>query len=138
MKEMSWVYGDGRTGDWMAYLGKSKDGQRLRLEYRFRYYKDDLAFDSKDVKNWYEGEMGDASAQSLERAVATINKIVELCKIQYGPAPECDFVLLECTPDDPKLLFELASRSWANVKVMDKEQAIAAGYGHLFEQEGKS
>ena len=30
------------------------EGSQWIMEYRFRYYKDDKVFDSKDVKNWYK------------------------------------------------------------------------------------
>lgn len=39
--------------DWLAAVTEVDDG--FLFQYRFRYYEDHKAFDSKDRKNWYEG-----------------------------------------------------------------------------------
>ena len=41
--------------DWMAAIREIEPEQKYELTYRFRYYKDDKAFDSDDKRNWYEG-----------------------------------------------------------------------------------
>lgn len=43
--------------DWMAAVNEIEPEAKYKLTYRFRYYKDDKAFDSEDKKNWYEGEV---------------------------------------------------------------------------------
>lgn len=42
------------TQDWMATVREVEPDARYELVYRFRYYKDDKAFDSQDEKNWYK------------------------------------------------------------------------------------
>jgi hypothetical protein len=39
--------------DWMAAVREIEPDEKYELTYRFRYYKDDKAFDSEDKKNWY-------------------------------------------------------------------------------------
>ena len=41
--------------DWMAAIREIEPDKKYELTYRFRYYKDDKAFDSEDKKNWYSG-----------------------------------------------------------------------------------
>jgi hypothetical protein len=41
--------------DWMAGLSELEAEKKYKLVYRFRYYKDDKVFESKDTKSWYEG-----------------------------------------------------------------------------------
>lgn len=38
--------------DWLCALYRDP-GECWTVLYRFRYYRDDKAFDSKDIKNWY-------------------------------------------------------------------------------------
>jgi hypothetical protein len=64
------------NGDWMAGL-QALDGGRFKLQYRFRYYKDDKAFDSDDKKNWYSGEGDDYGS-----AVRTLRMVAEALKQQ--------------------------------------------------------
>lgn len=48
---MWFLRGDGL--DFLASVFRDS-GQAFRCIYRFRYYKDDKVFDSKDKKSWYE------------------------------------------------------------------------------------
>ena len=43
--------------DWLAAVRVIEPDVKYELTYRFRYYKDDKAYDSEDKKNWYEGEV---------------------------------------------------------------------------------
>jgi hypothetical protein len=43
--------------DWLAAVSVIEPDVKYKLTYRFRYYKDDKAYDSEDKKNWYEGEV---------------------------------------------------------------------------------
>lgn len=47
------------------------------LVYRFRYFKDDKAFGSKDEKNWYafEGAPADSPDEMLEKLLDTVSKV---------------------------------------------------------------
>ena len=45
------------TQDWMAAVSEIEPDSKYELVYRFRYYKDDKAFDSEDKKNWYSGTL---------------------------------------------------------------------------------
>jgi hypothetical protein len=43
--------------DWLAAVREIEPDAKYELIYRFRYYKDDKAWDSADKKNWYKGEL---------------------------------------------------------------------------------
>jgi hypothetical protein len=43
--------------DWLCGLRELIPDEKYSLTYRFRYYKDEKAFDSQDEKNWYEAEI---------------------------------------------------------------------------------
>lgn len=40
--------------DWMAGLTEIEPESKYQIDYRFRYYEDDKAFDSKGRKSWYK------------------------------------------------------------------------------------
>ena len=107
-----WVYGfwyvDGDDKNWLACLSK-RDGS-WRLDYRFRYYRDDKAHDSDDKKSWYTGKMnGD---QPVEKILAAVGQAVAAIEKEYGN--KADFLSLECQGDDPKVFFEIGATSWGN------------------------
>lgn len=108
-----WFVGDGQSRDYFAKLFKA-DG-KWTLEYRFRYYADDQHHDSKDVKNWYTAKMRDDSPESLVLALASINRVVAALVPAFGHIS--DYVDLQCNEDDPKVMFELGSRDWCDIKL---------------------
>lgn len=60
-------------GDWMAGVSKTPDGQG-KVDYRFRYYKDDKVWDSQDSKHWYEAK------GPLSRIEALTERIFEMAQ----------------------------------------------------------
>jgi hypothetical protein len=115
----------GGNKDWMASLSK-KDGEPWKLHYRFRYYRDDLAFDSDDIKSGYTATAVDDSDESRDRLLGCLKTLVPMTEQNMGnPA---DFLLLDCRGDDPKVFFEFGSRPWSNIKMLSREEAIAQGY----------
>ena len=50
-----WFLSTTETSDWLAVVRELEPDTRYELIYRFQYYKDDKAFNSKDEKNWYQG-----------------------------------------------------------------------------------
>jgi hypothetical protein len=113
-----WFYGiwfvGGAESDWLAGIGKI--GNKWVLKYRFRYYNKDSTnpFDKKDEKSWYGFETPDDSEESLKKLVATTDTVAQLNEMKFGA--KVDFVLFQCDPSDPKLFFELGSRSWSHVE----------------------
>jgi hypothetical protein len=60
--------------------------QELNFEYRFRYYKDDLVFQSDDEKHWYGIKITDNTPQE---ALDKIRGMVEiLAKVSKRPLTE--------------------------------------------------
>lgn len=61
------------SGDWMVCVWNDQEDTQ-HLQYRFRYYVDDRAFDSSDEKRWYEASgpvMSDDAAINILRAAMT-------------------------------------------------------------------
>lgn len=79
-----WYMKIGDDQDWMAGLTKVEDG--LKLQYRFRYYKDDKVWDSKDEKRWYEGVLH----HPLETVLPVIRALVRHMRELDGDIPEED------------------------------------------------
>lgn len=115
----------GPNQDWMGSLTK-KDGEPWQMKYRFRYYADDKAFDSQNRKSGYTVTANDDTDKTRDHIVAGTNKLVEIIEERFQN--KADFVLLDCRGDDPKVLFEIGSRPWANMKMLSREEAIAQGY----------
>jgi hypothetical protein len=63
------------NGDWMAGIN-AQDGGGFKLTHRFRYYRDNEAWDSKDEKRWYSGEIDDL-AKGIEAVRLIVQKLKE-------------------------------------------------------------
>ncbi len=107
---------DGQS-NFLATLWK-KEG-KWQLEYRFRYYVDNKAHDSKDRKDWYTAIMPDDSEKSLSKALASMVSVELEGPLALAYAP-FEFIEMKCEDSDPKFFFELASRPWAQVKRAEK------------------
>jgi hypothetical protein len=125
MEDANWIYGiwfvgDGVAADWLCQLFR-RPGMWI-LEYRFRYYSAESQdpFDDKDRKSWHAFRSPDDSIASRDKMVSSTNKLLPLIEARIGSAAE--FVLLDCAPDDPKLMFELGSRPWCHMKVEEPRQ----------------
>ena len=75
------AYGDG-SADWQMTVTRKDDGS-FDIVYRFRYYKDNKAWDSQDEKNWYRytAKPGEKQATVMQncRKVAA-----EVARVQHG------------------------------------------------------
>lgn len=60
------------AGNWLAQL--AREGDKLVLTYRFRWYRDDRVYDSQDNKSWFRAE-----TKSLD-----IGRGVEAARRLYG------------------------------------------------------
>jgi len=72
-------------GDWMGTL--QRDGERLKLICRFRWYRDDKTFDSEDEKRWYEVTLG--AHWSVSAAIESVRDLV-----RKMPAKEAHWELI--------------------------------------------
>ena len=57
--------------DWLAHIAEEEE--YYQLDYRHRYYVDDNAFDSEDVKNWYSVKMLKANI-SLQEVLTLMDR----------------------------------------------------------------
>lgn len=110
------------SGNWMGSLFREDDGP-WRFEHRFRYYKDNKAFDSEDTKNWYTmtAKPDIAPEEAVANMKEAIAKLKPTLEKQYDST--LDTIELNCRNDDPKFFFEIASRPWAQVKMLKPEES---------------
>ena len=120
-------------GDWMATLYRPGDGEPWELEYRFRYYENrgpGTAWDGEDRKSWYQAKAPDDSEENCRAMRTALDNLRPALEARYGSS--VDVVELQCYGDDPKFIFELGSRDWANIKVgADAEKYMKGGDGEL-------
>ncbi len=121
-----WVYGMWFVqGDKCDYLACVRKVEGLwRLDYRFRYYNSDKAFDSDDEKHWYSAEAKDESSP-IEPLIEACHKVAAKFGKMHGTEP--DFLLLECQGDDPKIAFQMGMRECVHMKTVTKEEARELG-----------
>lgn len=50
-----WFVVPGPGVDWMASVREVTPNEEYQITYRFRYHKDDKAFESADKKSWFKG-----------------------------------------------------------------------------------
>jgi hypothetical protein len=103
--------------DYMGILCRDDDGP-WKIEYRFRYYSPDSTnpHDGKDEKSWYTANMKNRSNEALVAALKAQKEVI--CAMEKKSGYKCDCVVLECFDNDPKMLFELGSRTWAHMKIV--------------------
>jgi hypothetical protein len=66
--------------DWLAHVGRNAEGL-YELRYRFRWFRDDKIWDSKDRKNWYRfvTKPGEPVDRILETTRARAKLLSEGC-----------------------------------------------------------
>lgn len=94
--------------DYLASMRDDGDG-KMRLDYRFRYYKDANAFDSEDEKSWYTG----TTKSTREEALESIRRIISVMETISGNRGA---ELLIENGDVQKFLVELRKQPWAHTK----------------------
>lgn len=115
-----WFVG-GHESDWLCKMF-IKD-ERWTCEYRFRYYDDPLtdgAFNN-DTKRRFAFAATDASEGEKQRMVNAIETAA--AEIAQRLSSKVEKVLFDCMDNDPKFFFELASQSWAHVKIEGDKNA---------------
>jgi hypothetical protein len=85
---------------------------------RFRYYKDDLVFESDDDKHWYHIELG---PMPREEAIAKIRLATEAMTRITGDNPHLDELIFD---GDWHTFYEkFKSMPWAHVRVEEEHHA---------------
>lgn len=111
-----WVYGvwhvQGDKCDWLASLWRK--GDKAYLEYRFRYYRDDKTHNSEDEKIWHDAE---GPADKIEVAAAALRDVAKCVAKDWNST--VDFIDLQCQGGDPKVMFELGSQPWTNMRLVE-------------------
>jgi hypothetical protein len=109
------------TGDWFGYV-KQKDGEPMKIEYRFRYYNSPDAFDGKDEKNWYSGIVKPGTSEDV--ILADVKTLVDMVSSRLGVKTE----LVVVKARGEKVLEHLQNRDWFHMKVATPEEAKHYGF----------
>lgn len=67
-----WCIELGNAGNWLAHLARGGPNGKYLLDYRFRYYVDDLVQNSRDRRNWYRGELSGRSDDEMLRKLRRV------------------------------------------------------------------
>ena len=109
------------NGDFLAVVWKTPKGP-WEGKYRFRYYRDDKAHDSDDIKNWYAMKAMDGSDKTrdqLKDAMDTLLKVGHASEFMYSGC------YVECMGDGDAMIELLtnADRPYLHAKRISKEEA---------------
>lgn len=76
-------------GDFMATVYRDNNDSPWQLRYRFRYHVDDKAFNSQDIKNWYQGtaEPGKSEQELFDQVDGVVKMMTS-----FIPNPELDVI----------------------------------------------
>lgn len=62
-------------GDFLAAIEAVEDEPGFKIQYRFRYHKDDEVWDSKDIKKWYAFQLPFALDEAVSQADGVFSRI---------------------------------------------------------------
>jgi hypothetical protein len=110
------------NGNWMACI-EALEGNRFRLTYRFRWYRDGEVWDSKDERNWFSGVLSGDFPEGIE----TIRLAVQ--KLQAHGAGKA-FELLRGNLSTRDYMDLFMHQEFVHAKTLTKEQ-YEAEYGSL-------
>jgi hypothetical protein len=97
--------------DWLCGLTELESEKRYQMKFRFRYYKDDKAFDSKDERSSYVTTADCTKAYALATVRHLGNEM--LAHGARGPLDE----LLMVNGDTRRFARELQDKPWAFMRM---------------------
>src|SRR5882724_407349 len=112
------------TGDLMAALSRRKDGA-LELNYRFRYYRDEKVWDSKDKKSWYHAVL---KGEDVEHVLKTMRTMFAMSQMRNGANPLGYYELLRGTMTPKEFMEKLAKSHFAHVQRLSEKEAHEQGF----------
>ena len=111
-----WYAENEKNNNWLMTIKRdTKNKEDWQMEYRFRYAKDDKAWDSDDVKNFYNGTI---TGLSEEEVLEKCNTIFEHIQLEYKKNPK----YIEVKGDGEKFAYLMAQENWCNVKMSHKDE----------------
>jgi hypothetical protein len=101
--------------DWMCTMYEQPD-QKVRIEYRFRYYSPDDgdAFSDADVKNWNSVVSSDSGPKAIASAY-------EVCRTLFGHCINRPGVTVqeEVPIKEGDILSALKGKSWVQIRIIE-------------------
>jgi hypothetical protein len=70
-------------GNYLAAIRELVPDEKYELTYRFRYYKDDEVFDSKDERSWYRGTLSGTRNYVIGSFRAVVKLLAQVQGVQY-------------------------------------------------------
>lgn len=116
-----WFLGGNPEADVIVAVLRPVPGGPWELRYRFRYYRDDVAFDSADEKSSYVATIDWAMPETevVAKARELVRKMAALAP--KGGFPEVDEVVVES--DDPRVFYaQIKDKPWVHVKVKERSR----------------
>lgn len=110
-----WSVALGDSGNWLALLARKDQG--ITLTYRFRWYRDDKVYDSKDKKNWYQVE---AKSTSPERGIEITRKAFN--DILHASVANKGWELLRGERNMEEFMAELVKMPGMHAKTVSEDQ----------------
>lgn len=108
-----------KEADWLCHIAHTDDG--ILLQYRFRYYIDDKAHDSKDEKRWFEALLKSASeAEAIASCQIVAKKLAEISNTEIVEMIKGSKTVEEFTE-------ELTNQPFASKREMSAEEAKRKG-----------
>lgn len=108
-----------RDHDFLAKIIR-EEGGNWKLTFRFSSYTDPRPFNDSDKRDYYQVETDSSDDATLLRLRDAMVGLRPKMEEQYKN--QMDVVELQCWNNDSKMLFEVGSRPWANVKYEPIEQ----------------
>jgi len=112
----------GAKANWLCIVVKRAD--EWVIQYRFRYFRDDKAFDSQDKKSFFVARADGEKSES--EIIESVDNIVSTMMDKgFGKTLERSMIRSKDMDD-----FMLAIRSMKSMNIMEmsKEEAIAKGF----------
>lgn len=100
--------------DWMAMVYRDGPDRPWRATYRFRYYKDNEAWQSEDEKSIYDVKGTDGSDTTREVLAHGFDEVIAAMAQDPGVRTH---EKLDIHGDSDRFVELFTSRSWAHVKV---------------------
>jgi hypothetical protein len=126
-----WFVGLDDTTDFMGCLnpkltvnGEPSPGHYV-FDFRFRYHKDDLVFDSEDEKHWYHVENREPISpdEVIHKIREMVLRIAEMQPRDEATPPEVDELLWRDYNDWDAFIKAFEDKPYAYAKMVSQEEA---------------
>lgn len=112
------------NGDILTTLSRTPDDNNLEIMWRFRYYRDEKAWDSKDKKHWYRAV---GPRQKQEEVISHIRMVCQASALRAGSHAEDYYELLRGSMSVREFMELLGKQPFAHTKQVTEAEAREMG-----------